>query len=116
MNDPTPAHSFVRPGQVHAHIPAPDNCVECGQPEAAHTPSTPAGHYAAAAADADARLDDELLGLRYRAEQGDITAAEAATLRVGLLENHLSRITALREIYFGDAGDGGWNSGTCSTE
>ena len=29
-------HPFVRPGQVAPHLPAPDACVRCGQPEAAH--------------------------------------------------------------------------------
>jgi hypothetical protein len=34
---PAPAaHSFVRPGQVAADRPAPDACMECGQPEAGH--------------------------------------------------------------------------------
>lgn len=29
-------HPFVRPGQVAPDLPAPDNCVQCGKPEAAH--------------------------------------------------------------------------------
>jgi hypothetical protein len=29
-------HPFVRPGQVAPDCPAPDQCVSCGQPEAAH--------------------------------------------------------------------------------
>jgi hypothetical protein len=29
-------HAFVRPGQVAADRPAPDACVECGEPEAVH--------------------------------------------------------------------------------
>src|SRR5258708_10124585 len=32
----TPAHPFIRPGQVRAELPAPDQCMKCGQPEAAH--------------------------------------------------------------------------------
>lgn len=30
------SHPFVRPGQVAADLPAPDACVSCGQPGAAH--------------------------------------------------------------------------------
>lgn len=29
-------HQFVRPGQVAPDCPPPDQCVSCGQPEAAH--------------------------------------------------------------------------------
>lgn len=29
-------HPFTRPGQVSPDLPAPDNCVVCGGPEAAH--------------------------------------------------------------------------------
>ena len=29
-------HPFVGPGQVAPNLPAPDNCMVCGQPEAAH--------------------------------------------------------------------------------
>ena len=29
-------HEFVRPGQVAPHLPPPDNCMACGQPEASH--------------------------------------------------------------------------------
>ncbi len=35
----TPAaigHEFTRPGQVAAHLPAPDACMVCGLPEASH--------------------------------------------------------------------------------
>lgn len=31
-------HRFVRPGQVAPDRPAPDACMECGQPEAGHRP------------------------------------------------------------------------------
>jgi hypothetical protein len=31
-----PAHTFIRPGQVGPGRPAPDACVECGQPEVGH--------------------------------------------------------------------------------
>lgn len=46
--DPEPAAAppacdrFRSPGQVAAHLPAPDNCVRCGQPEAAHATALPA--------------------------------------------------------------------------
>jgi len=37
MSNPTiPGHPFVRPGQVARHLPPPDNCVTCGQPEYMH--------------------------------------------------------------------------------
>jgi hypothetical protein len=29
-------HAFVRPGQVAPHLPPPDQCARCGQPEDAH--------------------------------------------------------------------------------
>jgi len=32
------AHAFVRPGQVAPDLPAPDACVRCGLPAAAHGP------------------------------------------------------------------------------
>jgi len=35
-NPTTPAHDYVRPGQVAPDRPAPDNCVRCGESEAAH--------------------------------------------------------------------------------
>lgn len=34
-------HAFIRPGQVAPDLPAPDNCVRCGQPEAAHPSAGP---------------------------------------------------------------------------
>jgi hypothetical protein len=39
MSDSTPAeHAFARPGQVSPERPAPDRCMTCGQPAAAHAP------------------------------------------------------------------------------
>jgi hypothetical protein len=35
---PVPEHAFVRPGQVAPGRPAPDKCMTCGQPAAAHGP------------------------------------------------------------------------------
>jgi hypothetical protein len=32
----SPYHRFIRPGQVAPDRPAPDACMQCGQPEAAH--------------------------------------------------------------------------------
>ena len=32
-------HQFTRPGQVAPDLPAPDACMVCGQPEAAHNPA-----------------------------------------------------------------------------
>jgi hypothetical protein len=32
---PPPPHQYVRPGQVD--VEPPDNCMSCGEPEAAHT-------------------------------------------------------------------------------
>lgn len=47
-------HVFVRPGQVAPHPPPPDNCMVCGQPEAAHvTAELQARRTAAAAVAAD---------------------------------------------------------------
>ena len=47
----TAAHSFVRPGQVAADLPAPDACVRCGKPEGEHgakeTMSLPEGTHLA---------------------------------------------------------------------
>jgi hypothetical protein len=34
-------HSFVRPGQVAPDRPAPDACMQCAGPEAAHGPGVP---------------------------------------------------------------------------
>ena len=42
-------HPFVRPGQVAPGLPAPDNCVRCGKPEAAHS-APPAAELAEAVA------------------------------------------------------------------
>ena len=39
---PVLGHGFVRPGQVAPDLPPPDNCMRCGQPEAAH-PARPSG-------------------------------------------------------------------------
>jgi hypothetical protein len=40
LGDPAPqpviSHRFVAPGQVAPHLPAPDNCMECGFPAADH--------------------------------------------------------------------------------
>lgn len=47
----TAAHPFIRPGQVAPDLPAPDNCMACGQPEAGH----PAGAVAIRAAAGGAR-------------------------------------------------------------
>jgi hypothetical protein len=32
-------HAFVRPGQVAPDRPAPDRCIACAEPEAAHRPA-----------------------------------------------------------------------------
>jgi hypothetical protein len=32
-------HAFIRPGQVAPDRPAPDRCMQCGEPEAAHRPA-----------------------------------------------------------------------------
>jgi hypothetical protein len=45
MPDPaSQPHVFVRPGQIDPGHPAPDACVFCGQPEAAHGTQLPAWH------------------------------------------------------------------------
>jgi hypothetical protein len=56
-------HPFVRPGQVAAHLPAPDNCMRCGQPEAAHA--------------AQPRLDGTVPILTPEADRATLTAIRA---------------------------------------
>ena len=56
-------HQFVRPGQVAPDRPAPDNCVVCGLPEAAHRSAELAARITAAAAvatDFDREVDTYL--------------------------------------------------------
>ena len=113
MEDPstTPDHDFIRPGQVAPDLPAPDNCMACGQPEAVH-----GAGFAAQAARLDRDLDAALDRLRTQLEYGHVTAREAADLRISLLTNHLAQIHALRVEHFGE-GDPvtGWISGTSGT-
>ena len=72
--------------------------------------------YQEAADQLAAQLDHDLAKLRQRQEAGQITVRQAADLRVAILSEHLAALAALRVEHFGgDAGDGGWNSGTCST-
>ena len=56
-------HPFVRPGQVAAHLPAPDNCMRCGQLEAAHA--------------AQPRLDGTVPILTPDADRATLTAIRA---------------------------------------
>ena len=46
----TQSHPFVRPGQIAPHLPAPDNCMRCGQPERDHVSAELAARRTAAAA------------------------------------------------------------------
>ncbi len=43
-------HAFIKPGQVAPDLPPPDNCVRCGQPEAAHVSADTEARRIAAAA------------------------------------------------------------------
>jgi len=93
----TPAHEFIRPGQVAPHLPAPDHCAQCGQPEAAHC-----GSYAAEAATQDGFLDRRLAEIRAAEAAGHITIRESADMRVEALTHHIEAVRALRREYFGN--------------
>lgn len=98
MSDPTtPAHPFIRPGQVAADLPAPDHCMQCGQAEATHRAST----YMAEASAQDIYLDRKLADIRAREERGDITIREAADARAAALEHHIEAVRELRHEHFG---------------
>ena len=106
-NPTTPDHPFVSPGQVAPHLPAPDNCVRCGQPRAAHTgpvvvaspaPST----YMEEAALQDSYLDEKLAAIRRREAAGELTVREAAAERVEALQHHVQAVRYLRREHFGE--------------
>jgi hypothetical protein len=92
-DDPTPAHDYVAPDR-----PAPDECVECGQPEHAHHAST----YMEQASMQDQFLRDRLTVIRRQQESGDVTVREAADARIEAMEKHLAATRALRIEYFGE--------------
>ena len=52
---------------------------------------------------ADQALDDGLAELRRRADAGEVTAAEAATERITLLEAHLDQARQAREQFLGES-------------
>jgi len=93
----TTGHEFIRPGQVAPESPAPDNCVQCGQPEGAH-----GGSYAAEAAAQDGFLDRRLAEIRAAEAAGHVTIRESADMRVAALTHHIEAVRALRREYFGN--------------
>jgi hypothetical protein len=90
-------HPFIRPGQVAPHLPAPDHCAVCGQPEAAHN-----GGYAREAAAQDGFLDRRLAEIRAAEAAGHITIRESADLRIAALEHHIEAVKNLRREFFGN--------------
>jgi len=117
-------HAFVRPGQVAPHLPPPDQCVRCGQPENAHGTGAElaARRTAAAAALTDfhrwirgetipgdwqtwaARLAAEVGSLLEQMGAGDAVAANGHVTRINPLPGSHVRVDGVAEIIPEDVG------------
>lgn len=64
-------------------------------------PTTGRHSYSDAMKDADDAVDDALAAIRAEESEGNITPAEAATERVGVLERHLAECRRLRRELLG---------------
>ncbi len=108
MSDPTPtpSHEFIRPGQVAPECPAPDACMLCGQPEAAHyvvrADADPVYDYQIVVARAQTEYDQRIANLTRDLRAGDVTIREASDERVLILSEHLARLIRLRIEYLGE--------------
>lgn len=67
-------------------------------------PTDPTRDYATEANKLDEQLDATLREIRNRTGLGELTAIQAADLRVTALERHIEAITQLRAEYFGENG------------
>ncbi len=93
-----PAHTFIKPGQLNSFDPVPDFCMRCGEPAAVHPKST----YAEEASIQDQLLDQKLMQISVRLDDGEITPMEAGNLRVAAIGHHLLAVTDLNHEWFGD--------------
>ena len=89
----TPAHEFVRPGQVAPDRPPRDRCMVCGRSAAAH--------YHDAVTEAENDVAEALSHIAAEVDAGRLSVAEAAHERVGLLTAHLERLHQLRITHLG---------------
>jgi hypothetical protein len=66
--------------------------------------STTPRTYAQRAAELDLELDERISFIRDDLDRGEITAVEAATERIQVMEEHLEKVRQLRIEYFGNGG------------